>query len=52
MERINEKWKFSSIEVKAIMKSLLCGVEEMHKHKIMHRDLKPDNILFRYHDSY
>lgn len=34
------------------MKSLLYGLEEMHKKKIMHRDLKPDNILFRYYDSY
>lgn len=38
---IKQKYKFTSLEIKIIMKSILEGVEHMHSKGIMHRDLKP-----------
>ena len=29
-----------------IVKSLLCGVAELHSHALSHRDIKPENIIF------
>lgn len=46
-DKIKNKHKFSSTEVKLVMKGILEGLEVMHQHKIMHRDLKPENILLR-----
>ncbi|KAL7083017.1 hypothetical protein ACP275_14G136600 [Erythranthe tilingii] len=34
-------------EVKCLMKQLLEGVEFLHSNKLMHRDLKPGNILMK-----
>lgn len=34
-------------EVKAVMKGILSGLACMHAQRIMHRDIKPDNIMFR-----
>jgi len=33
--------------LKIIMKTTLKAIGHMHKHKIMHRDIKMDNILMR-----
>ncbi|CAK57191.1 unnamed protein product (macronuclear) [Paramecium tetraurelia] len=33
-------------EIKTVMRELLNGILYMHKQKICHRDIKPDNILF------
>ncbi len=35
-------------EVKTIMKGVLEGLAYMHARGIMHRDIKPDNIMFRH----
>lgn len=37
---------FSIPEIKSLMYQLLQGVEYMHDHNIMHRDLKTSNILY------
>ena len=37
--------KFSSSEVKCLMKQLLEGIEYLHKNNIIHRDLKCGNLL-------
>ncbi|CAN6234466.1 unnamed protein product [Urochloa humidicola] len=36
---------FSEAEVRRIMRQLLAGAEVMQRHGIVHRDIKPDNIL-------
>ncbi len=35
------------MEVKQIVGAILQGLREMHAKKIMHRDLKPQNLIFR-----
>ena len=50
-DRIRSKQKLTTLSVKKIMKSILEGLEYMHSKNLMHRDLKPDNILFRTEDS-
>jgi len=46
-EKLQMRYKFSSQEVRTIMKSILLGLESLHELNIMHRDIKPENILFR-----
>ena len=43
---------FSEEIVKFLMKQILLGVECLHKHGIIHRDLKLENILLKYNSEY
>jgi cell division cycle 2-like protein len=43
------KWPFSQSEVKCLMFQLIDGVKYMHDNWVLHRDLKPCNILLNNH---
>jgi calcium/calmodulin-dependent protein kinase I len=45
---IKEKGSFTFKEAASVMKQCLQGLVEMYKMKVVHRDVKPENILFRY----
>lgn len=32
-------------EIRSFMKQILLGVQKCHKHRVLHRDLKPQNLL-------
>jgi serine/threonine protein kinase len=50
-DKIKTKYRFTSHEIRSIMRSILSGLEALHSLNIMHRDLKPENILFRSRES-
>ncbi|KAL5534931.1 CMK2_3 [Sanghuangporus sanghuang] len=47
-DRIKQRGgKFTEIDAKACVRSILHGVEYLHANGILHHDLKPENILLR-----
>jgi calcium/calmodulin-dependent protein kinase I len=47
MQTLESFKKFTEIEVRVIMEQLLLALDFFQKKKIVHRDIKPDNILIK-----
>lgn len=46
-ERLQKGDKFSEKEAAQIMKQVFSTINYLHSNNVMHRDLKPQNILFQ-----
>jgi len=44
--RLNKYGRLDGKEISAMLDELLSALEELHKHGLVHRDIKPDNILW------
>ncbi|KAI8877278.1 Pkinase-domain-containing protein [Backusella circina FSU 941] len=50
-ERLFELGKFTEKDAVVIIRSVLTGLQYLHSHNIVHRDMKPENLLFKSPDS-
>ncbi|KAI9363637.1 kinase-like domain-containing protein [Pilaira anomala] len=50
-DRLFERGKFSEKDAVQVIKSVLLGLEYLHSHDIVHRDMKPENLLFKTPES-
>ncbi len=50
-DRLQKAGQFSDRQVRELLTSLLPVLNYVHSHKILHRDIKPDNIIFRQQDG-
>lgn len=49
--KVAEVGRFSEIAVTEILNQLLLTIDTVHQHQIIHRDIKPDNIILRRRDG-
>jgi len=50
-QRVQRTGPLSEAEAKEILENLLSILDYVHSHKIIHRDIKPDNIILRQRDN-
>jgi serine/threonine-protein kinase len=50
-QEVQSKGAFNESRSREILLSLLSVLESVHSHGIIHRDIKPDNIIIRKHDD-
>ena len=43
---INKKTKFNEKQIKFIIACTIAGLEYLHENKILHKDIKPENLVF------
>jgi serine/threonine protein kinase, bacterial len=49
--KVAEVGRFSEVAVAEILNQLLLTIDTVHQHQIIHRDIKPDNIILRRRDG-
>ncbi|HEY9812632.1 MAG TPA: YARHG domain-containing protein [Candidatus Sericytochromatia bacterium] len=50
-QKVQQQGVLAENDVKDILISLLPVLDYIHSHRIVHRDIKPDNIIFRHQDQ-
>ncbi|KAI8885456.1 Pkinase-domain-containing protein [Backusella circina FSU 941] len=46
-ERLFERGRFTEKDAIVILRSVLHGLAYLHKHNVVHRDMKPENLVFK-----
>ena len=49
---IKKNHQFKENQIREIFYQILKGISLLHSHEIMHRDIKPDNILFSFENDF